>query len=151
MVRTKSCGVCPRRMAAKLWVTRLGPACNEGGPQGKEGPSCTPTVDGDRLYVLGAGGDIACLKVQDGEILWRVNVVNDFGGSLPMWRYAESPLVDGENVICTPGAEDATLVALNKLNGETIWKSKGPVSTDAATERTPSPGQGRSDISRPGQ
>ncbi len=129
----------------ELWVTRVGPACREGGRQGNEGPSCTPTVDDDRLYVLGAGGDLACLQAQDGKILWQRSFVNDFGGRLPMWRYTESPLVDGEKVICTPGAEDATLVALDKLTGETIWQSKGPETSGAATERTPAPGQGRND------
>ena len=128
----------------ELWVTRLGPACQEGGPQGKEGPGCSPTVDGDRLYVLGAGGDVACLKVQDGEIVWRRSLVGDFGGRLPMWRYNESPLVDGEKVICTPGGEDATLVALDKSTGETIWKSKVPDSADGGDRAEATPGEGRS-------
>ena len=73
-----------------------------------------------------AGGDLACLKVQDGEIVWQRSLVDDFGGRVPMWSYRESPLVDGEKVICTPGGEDATLVALDKLTGETIWKSQMP-------------------------
>ncbi|MBN2474649.1 MAG: PQQ-binding-like beta-propeller repeat protein [Pirellulales bacterium] len=114
----------------ELWATRLGPACREGGPQGNEGPGCTPTVDGDRLYLLGAGGELACLKVQDGEIVWRRSLVEDFGGRMPRWRYNESPLVDGEKVVCTPGGEDTTLVALDKLTGETIWQSQMPASAD---------------------
>jgi len=128
----------------ELWATRLGPACREGGRQGNEGPSCTPTVDADRLYVLGAGGDLACLKVQDGEIIWKHSVVDDFGGRRPMWRYSESPLVDGEKVICTPGGEDATLVALDKLTGETIWKSKVSDGTEGGDPAATTPGQGRS-------
>jgi alcohol dehydrogenase (cytochrome c) len=84
----------------ELWVTRLGPACREGSPQGSEGPGCTPTVDGERLYVLGSGGDLACLQTQDGTIIWRRNLTEDFGGRRPMWRYNESPLVDGDKVIC---------------------------------------------------
>lgn len=114
----------------ELWVTRLGPACREGGRQGNEGPGCTPTVDGDRLYVLGAGGDLACLNVQGGEFVWRRSLVDDFGGRMPMWRYNESPLVDGEKVICTPGGEDATVVAVDKMTGKTIWKSQMPASAD---------------------
>ena len=107
----------------EVWVTRLGPALTEGMPQGKEGAGCAPTVDGDRLYVLGLSGDLVCLQVLDGKILWQRSLTNDFGGIVPTWRYNESPLVDGDKVICTPGGKDATLVALNKLTGETIWKT----------------------------
>jgi outer membrane protein assembly factor BamB len=109
-----------------LWVTRLGPAVRQGRPQGREGPGCTPTVDGERLYVLGLGGDLACLKVQDGKIVWQRSLTQDFGGSAPTWSYRESPLVDGAKVICTPDGPDATLAALDKLTGKTIWKSKVP-------------------------
>ena len=130
----------------EVWVTRLGPACQEGGPQGKEGPGCSPTVDGDRLYVVGAGGDVACLKVQDGEIVWRRSFVADFGGRIPMWRFQESPLVDGEKVICTAGGEDATLVALDKSTGETIWKSKVPDRTDGGSRADASPNRDRADF-----
>ncbi|MHB1037917.1 MAG: PQQ-binding-like beta-propeller repeat protein, partial [Pirellulales bacterium] len=110
----------------ELWVTRLGPAYQEGPSQGIEGAGCTPTVDGQRLYVLGLGGDLACLQVRDGKILWRVSLTRDLGGRMPMWRYNESPLVDGDKVICTPGGQDAMLVALDKLTGKTIWKSQMP-------------------------
>jgi outer membrane protein assembly factor BamB len=113
-----------------LWVTRLGPPVQQRMPQGKEGPGCTPTVDGERLYVLGLGGDLACLQVKDGKILWQRSLTRDFGGRVPNWSYRESPLVDGEKVICTPGGPDATLVALDKLTGKTIWKSKVPGDDD---------------------
>ena len=95
-------------------------------PQSKEGPACTPTVDGERLYVEGMGGDVACLQVKDGKVLWQRSLTRDFGGREPMWSYRESPLVDGDKVICTPGAQDAMLVALDKLTGKTIWKSQMP-------------------------
>lgn len=120
-----------------VWSTRLGPALREGMPQGSEGPGCTPTVDGDRLYAIGAGGSLACLQTSDGKVVWQRNLVSDFGGRLPVWRYNESPLIDGEKLICTPGAPDATLISLNKLNGEVIWKSV--VTEDAGGER----GRGR--------
>jgi outer membrane protein assembly factor BamB len=110
----------------EAWATRLGPALTEGMPQGKEGAGCTPTVDGERLYVLGLSGDLACLQVLDGKVVWRRSLTNDFGGVIPTWRYNESPLVDGDKVVCTPGGKDATLVALNKLTGETIWKTTVP-------------------------
>jgi outer membrane protein assembly factor BamB len=115
-----------------LWTTRLGPAFPQRRPQGKEGPACTPTVDGERLYVLGLGGDLACLQVQDGKIIWQRSLTRDFGGAIPTWSYRESPLIDGDKVICTPGGGDATLAALDKLTGKTIWKSKAPGSPAAA-------------------
>lgn len=116
----------------ELWAVRLGPAVQQRMPQSKEGPGCTPTVNGERLYVLGMGGDLACLQVGDGKIVWQRNLAKDFGGVVPTWSYRESPLVDGERVICTPGGDDATLVALNKLTGETIWKSRVPSEAGSA-------------------
>jgi outer membrane protein assembly factor BamB len=109
-----------------LWVTRLGPTFRQNMPQSKEGPGCTPTVDGERLYVLGLEGDLACLQVQDGKTVWRRSLTREFGGSVPRWSYRESPLIDGDKVICTPGGRGATLAALNKMTGQTIWKSAVP-------------------------
>jgi len=69
-----------------LWVTRLGPAFKQKDwPQGKEGPACTPTVDGERLYIEGLAGDVACLQVKDGKIVWQRSLQTDFGGTLPTW------------------------------------------------------------------
>ncbi len=116
----------------ELWVARLGPALKPQAPQGKEGPGCTPTVDGERLYVEGLGGDLACLQVSDGKIVWQRSLTGDFGGRVPRWSYRESPLVDGDKVICTPGGADAALVALDKLTGKTIWKSVVPGGSGAA-------------------
>jgi outer membrane protein assembly factor BamB len=116
----------------ELWVARLGPAFAQGRPQGKEGPAGTPTVDGERLYVEGLAGEVSCLQVKDGKILWQRSLQKDFGGRVPTWSFRESPLVDGDKVICTPGGEDATLAALDKLSGKTIWKSQAPGSPQAA-------------------
>jgi outer membrane protein assembly factor BamB len=116
----------------ELWVTRLGPAVQQRMPQSKEGPGCTPTVDGERLYVLGMGGDLACLQVKDGKVLWQLSLTKEFGGRVPMWSYRESPLIDGDKVVCTPGAADATIVALEKSNGKTVWKSAVTGSRGAA-------------------
>src|SRR5262245_8005985 len=72
----------------ELWVAHRGPAFNQvGWPQGKEGPGCTPTVDGERLYVEGLAGDVACLQVKDGKILWQRSLQKDFGGRLPTWSF----------------------------------------------------------------
>ncbi|MGK0187304.1 MAG: alcohol dehydrogenase (cytochrome c) [Verrucomicrobiales bacterium] len=123
---------------SEIWAKRLGSVSTGGMRQGIEGAGCTPTVDGERLYVLGHGGDLACFKVEDGEIVWRRSLTKDFEGKLPTWRYNESPLIDGNRVIVTPGGDDATLVALNKLTGEVIWKSKA---TDEASANAGSTGE----------
>ncbi len=116
-----------------LWVTRLGPAFEQSGfPQGKEGPGATPTVDGELLYVMGLAGNVACLKVRDGAVVWQRRLREDFGAPLPTWSFRESPLVEGERVIVTPGAAGATLVALDKRTGKTIWKSAVPGDPKAA-------------------
>ncbi|WP_246539377.1 PQQ-binding-like beta-propeller repeat protein [Telmatocola sphagniphila] len=88
------------------------------------GPRGTPTVDGDKLYVLGAKGDLVCLNTKDGSPVWNKNLVKDFGGGIPTWGYAESPLIDGDKVVLTPGGGKGAVVALNKTTGETIWACK---------------------------
>ncbi|HUS34635.1 MAG TPA: PQQ-binding-like beta-propeller repeat protein, partial [Verrucomicrobiae bacterium] len=110
----------------EIWAVRTSGAPAQNWPQSKEGPSATPTVDGDRLYVIGLAGNLVCLQAADGKVVWQRNLVADFGGRAPMWSFRESPLIDGDKVICTPGGEEATMVALKKENGETIWKSKVP-------------------------
>ncbi len=103
-----------------LWSKALGVAGNNGmGP----GPRGTPTVDGDRVYVLTESGDLACLKVQDGTSLWQRNILRDFRGTKPGWEISESPLVDGNHVIVTPGGPRAGLVALDKMTGATVWQT----------------------------
>ncbi len=113
----------------EIWFTRLGPAYKQQTPQSKGGPACTPTVDGERLYVEGLAGNVACLQVADGKVLWQRSLTGEFGGRVPMWSYRESPLVDGDKVIFTPGSQEATLVALDKLTGKTIWKSQLPAAS----------------------
>lgn len=110
----------------ELWSAKLGSVFGQRMPQSKEGPGCTPTVDGERLYAIGMGGDLVCLRVNDGKELWRVSFTKDFGGAVPTWSYRESPLVDGDKVICTPGGPQAALVALDKTTGKPVWKSKLP-------------------------
>jgi outer membrane protein assembly factor BamB len=102
-----------------VWSAELGPA---GGNLG-----CTPTVDGNRVFALGQEGDLVCLEAKDGARVWRRNLLKDFGGSYGGWHYCESPLVDGDKVIVTPGGKDATMVALDKKTGETIWKCALPL------------------------
>lgn len=116
-----------------LWVTRLGPVfAQDDWPQASEGPGSTPTVDGERLYVVGLGGTLSCVQAGDGKILWQRSLTQDFGGKVPVWSFRESPLVDAGKVVVTPGGPDATLVALDKLTGKTLWKSQVPGSPGAA-------------------
>ena len=102
-----------RTDGSKIWETAFG-----GGD-----PNCTPTTDGDYVYGLARNGELACLKIADGSIVWQKSFTKDFGGSEPTWGYSESPLVDGDALICSPGSNDAFIVALNKLTGEVIWKT----------------------------
>jgi outer membrane protein assembly factor BamB len=92
----------------------------------------TPTVEGDVLYALGSDGDLACLETSSGKIRWHKHLRTDFGGKPGTWAYAESPLIDGDTLVATPGGSEATLVALNKNTGAVIWKSAIPGGDQAA-------------------
>ncbi|WP_182870569.1 PQQ-binding-like beta-propeller repeat protein [Stieleria mannarensis] len=124
----------------QLWVTRLGPAQTEGMPQGREGAGCSPTIDGDLMYVIGAGGTMACLQVSDGKIIWQRSLTEDFGGVVPTWRYNESPLVVGNLVFCTPGGPNATMAAVDKKTGQTVWTNQ-LVASAGESEREASAGR----------
>jgi outer membrane protein assembly factor BamB len=103
-----------------VWSKSLGRAeSNDQGP----GPRGTPTVDGDRLYVLTENGDLACLKT-DGAAVWQRNILKDFGGRQLRWLISESPLVDGPHLIVSPGGPGAGMVKLDKMTGKTVWQSK---------------------------
>lgn len=81
----------------------------------------TPTIDGDRLYLISGVGQVFCYDAKTGGQKWTVDVFTEFGGKYGSWGIAESPLIDGDNIICTPGGSKATMVALNKMTGETVW------------------------------
>jgi outer membrane protein assembly factor BamB len=109
---------------AVAWTQRLTDAAPR---HGYEGSRCTPTVDGDRLYVVTSDGQIACLNAADGKITWRKRFDKEWNGRMMSgWGFSESPLVDGDRVICTPGGDDAMLVALDKQTGTEIWRSNVP-------------------------
>jgi outer membrane protein assembly factor BamB len=104
-----------------IWSRAIGPGANDDrGP----GPRGTPTIDGDRLYVLTETGDLACIRAQDGVVLWQRNILRDFSGRNIEWLISESPLIDGNNVIVTPGGRNAGVVALDKMSGRTVWAAK---------------------------
>ena len=105
----------------RIWAVDIGPPHDGGGPR------CTPTVDGQRLYALGTDGDLVCLETATGKTIWRKNLTKDFDGRMMSgWKYSESPLVDGPRLVCTPGGRQATMAALDKLSGETIWTCAMP-------------------------
>jgi outer membrane protein assembly factor BamB len=117
-----------REGGAMVWKTKIGPAWKDK----YLGPRSTPTVDGDRVYVLGTDGDLLCLDAATGKKIWSRNLPEDFGGAMMKakgtyeWKFSESPLVDGDRVVVTPGAQSAALVALKKKNGKEIWRTTIP-------------------------
>ena len=105
----------------RIWAT---PLTGEAPKHGYPGSRCTPTLDGDLCYVVTSDGEIICLRTKDGEVVWRRGFKKEFGGKMMSgWGFSESPLVDGDWVLCTPGGNDAMLVALNKKTGKDVWRS----------------------------
>ena len=107
-----------------IWKTVISTEGSDHG--GYRGPRSTPTVDGDRVYVISSQGSIACLDVKDGKKIWEKNF-RDWGQRMMSgWGFTESPLVDGDLVLCTPGGAKAMIVALNKKSGAEVWKCSVP-------------------------
>lgn len=94
-------------------------------PSWGNGPRGTPTADGDHLFALGGQGNLLCVSRNEGEstVVWKKSLTADLGGKLPTWGYAESPLIVGDLVICTPGGDQGTLAALRKSTGEVAWRT----------------------------
>jgi outer membrane protein assembly factor BamB len=109
-----------------LWTTRIGNVGNPDQQPPYPKARSTPTVDGTWLYALGSDGDLVCLDASTGKARWQKHLRKEFGGQPGQWAYAESPLVDGDLVVATPGGVEATLVALNKNTGAVVWKSAVP-------------------------
>jgi len=104
----------------EVWSTPLGPLFeNDWGG----GPRSTPTVDGEKIYALSASGNLACLRVADGSVVWTAEM-QDFGGEVPRWGYSESLLIHHEKLLCTPGGKQGTIAALDKHSGELLWQSE---------------------------
>jgi outer membrane protein assembly factor BamB len=103
-----------------LWKAKLGKV----GGNTADGTRGTPTVDGDRVYAIGQHGDLVCVEAASGKELWRKDFRKDFKGDVGGWQYCESPLVDGDRLICTPGGQKTgALVALDKKTGALVWES----------------------------
>ena len=116
----------------RVWAQKIGKVGNPDQQPNYPAARSTPTVDGDWLCALGSDGDLACLERATGKVRWQKNLRKDYGGQPGVWAYSESPLVDGEAVVCAPGGSNATLVALNKQTGELIWKCAVPGDQQAA-------------------
>jgi len=106
----------------EIWSTRVGSVHRDeyAGPRG------TPTIDGDRTYVLNTDGDLVCLETVTGRELWRRSLTREYDARTPGWMFAESPLVDGDRVLVAPGTRQAAIVALDKLTGREIWRTAIP-------------------------
>ncbi|MBI5093750.1 MAG: PQQ-like beta-propeller repeat protein [Candidatus Hydrogenedentes bacterium] len=89
------------------------------------GSRATPTVDGDRVYIMSGVGVLTCFAIADQKQVWQVDVFKQFNGQAVDWAVSESPLVDGDLIFATPGGAEASVVALNKMTGKTVWTSKG--------------------------
>jgi outer membrane protein assembly factor BamB len=121
-----------------LWKTKVGPVHEDKRP----GPRATPTTDGDRVYFMSTEGTVYCLDAASGKEIWHRSLPEDFDGYLMKamgsydWKFSESPLVDGDRVIVTPGHIQAVMVALDKKTGEEIWRTQGqrigPIGSDGA-------------------
>lgn len=102
-----------------VWSVKIG---RKGGGGGYPGPRCTPCVEAGLVYALGQFGDLVCLEVDGGKARWRKDLAKEFKGSFGGWGCTESPLVDADKLVCTPGGREATLLALDKKTGDVIWK-----------------------------
>lgn len=114
-----------------VWEARLGKVGNPDQKPPFPAARSTPTLENGVVYALGSDGDLAALEAASGRVLWRKNLRGDFGGKPGQWAYAESPLVDGDRLVVTPGGAQATLVALNKKTGDVLWKAALPEGDEA--------------------
>jgi len=105
----------------KVWEVANGSAYRE---RRGDGPRGAPTVEGDRLYAFSADGTLSCLDPKSGKRIWSLNVVKEFGGSVPHWGFSESPLIDGNRLILNTGGSGHAVVALDKMTGKIVWKSQ---------------------------
>jgi outer membrane protein assembly factor BamB len=105
----------------ELWDLELGSIYQNGWGNG---PRSTPTVDGKYVYAMNSNGDLTCASVAKGKKVWKRSM-QEFGGSIPKWGYAESVFVDEDQVIATPGGSQGAMVALDKKTGKLKWQCKG--------------------------
>lgn len=110
-----------------VWDTAIGKTAG-----GHAGPRSTPTIDGDLVYALASNGQLACVETATGKVRWTKDFRKEFGGQSGGWAYAESPLIDGDLLICTPGGAKATFAALDKRSGTVRWTAAVEVPEEPA-------------------
>ncbi len=93
------------------------------------GPRATPTVDGDRVYAIGAEGDLICLNVVDGKVIWQRQLKESYRTESPIWGYSAALLVVDDLIYTLAGGEGSLLVALDKMTGDERWRALSAVST----------------------
>jgi outer membrane protein assembly factor BamB len=98
-------------------------ACSSKDPNGYPGPRCTPTVDSDRVYTLSREGHFFCFNAQNGKVLWSKDFKKDFGGKVPTWGFSGSALIEKNLVLVEVGGPGNSVVAMNKQNGQVVWKN----------------------------
>jgi len=115
----------------ELWVTPLGKATYD--KQGGDGPRSTPTVDGKRVYFLGAYQVLTCLDAETGKQIWQHDIVSEFGGRVITWKSAASPVLSGNLIYVNGGGAGQALLAFDKSDGKVVWKTED----DAPTHSSP--------------
>lgn len=117
----------------ELWAVPLGKATYD--RQGGDGPRSTPTVDGKRVYFLGAYQILTCLDADTGKQIWQHDLVKEFDGKIIKWNNAASPLLEGDLIFVNAGGSGEALLAFNKTDGKVVWKGED----DAPTHSSPVP------------
>ena len=102
----------------RVWDVKIGRKTG-----GQAAPKSTPTIDSGFAYVVSSDGNLVCAEIGKGEIKWQVNYKKEFGGQSGGWAYTESPLLDGDRVIGTPGGDKAAIVAFKKGSGDVVWRA----------------------------
>ena len=105
----------------QLWQVPYGKAWDQSFPSTRG----TPTIEGDRIYIMSGYGELVCLNARTGDIHWKINVDEKYQADWHNWGVAEMPLIVDNKIICTPASKAATFVAFDKMSGELIWESPG--------------------------
>jgi outer membrane protein assembly factor BamB len=104
-----------------LWKRKYGLEWHEN----YTGTRSTPTIIEDRVYFESGQGTVYCYNGNTGDKIWSVDLLNKFNAKNITWGMAESLLIEGDIIFCTPGGKENNIVALNRFTGETIWTSTG--------------------------
>lgn len=104
----------------RKWKTRYGPEWT----RSYQAARCTPTVEDDRLYITSGHGVIYCLNATSGDVVWSLEAAEKYRPQFPRWGMSENVLIEADKVICTPGGEIASVIALNKMTGQIVWECK---------------------------